>query len=129
MTAIPDLLQDSGMKAEQAWKRSAVFPKALFEDIAQTRRTVSEATDGGSMMFGAFRTSVMVQEYSSHNFAEHPKIGLMLCLTSFNREGQATEAAVAALGVEAGKIKGHDTRISGLESKFKKLMTNNPNLN
>jgi len=128
MTAIPDLLQDSGMKPDAAWKRSAVFPKALFEDIAQIRRTVSEATDGGAMMFGAFRTSVLVEEYAKHNFAEHPKIGLMLCLTSFNREGQATEAAVAALSEEAGKIKGHETRINSLEQKHKKLMTNNPNL-
>lgn len=95
MTATPHLLQDSGA----AWKRSAVFPKAF------QRRTVSEATDGGAMMFGAFRTLVLVEEYSSHNFAEHPKIGLMLCLKSFNRKGQATEAAVSALSDEARKIK------------------------
>jgi len=128
LTSIPDLLEDSGMKATDAWKRSAVFPKALFEHIAQVRRTVSEATNGGAMMYGAFKTSVLVEEYSSHNFSEHPKIGLMLCLTAFNREGHANEAAKAALDHETGKIKGHDTRIASLENKLKKMKTDNPNL-
>ena len=116
------------MKATDAWKRSAVFPKALFEHIAQVRRTVSEATNGGAMMYGAFKTSVLVEEYSSHNFSEHPKIGLMLCLTAFNHEGHANEAAKAALDHETGKIKGHDTRITSLENKLKKLKTDNPSL-
>ena len=128
LTSIPDLLEDSGMKATDAWKRSAVFPKALFEHIAQVRRTVSEATNGGAMMYGAFKTSVLVEEYSSHNFSEHPKIGLMLCLTAFNREGHANDAAKAALDHETGKIKGHETRITSLENKMKKLKTDNPTL-
>ena len=46
-----------------------------------------------------------------------------------NREGHANEAARVALDHEAGKIKGHETRIVSLESKLKKLKTDNPNLN
>ena len=52
----------------------------------------------------------------------------MLCLTAFNREGHANEAAKAALDHETGKIKGHDTRITSLEHKLKKLKTDNPSL-
>lgn len=121
-------LRGGGLTKKEAWDRVFVFAKSLFEEI-QTKRVVSPISSTSTRVWGSFCTTALLDEYSSFEFVQHPKVSSLLALTLMEREGQALAAATEALQASNHALKGHDSRLKKLEADYKHLREKNPTLN
>ena len=71
---LADIMEAAGMTPEEAWKRAALYPKALFDAIKMVKVTVPKGMTGGAMLWGSFQTTKLVSEFSKHHFTDHPMI-------------------------------------------------------
>ena len=106
------------MSETEAWERTALYPKALFDAIRLVRaNTVKLKDQGGAMLWGSMQTTVLVEEYAINNFIDHPKISSMLALSSMQKEGLLLKKLGIDLNRHVGAAVAVEKRLKAVENR------------
>ena len=115
---LADMLGTTGMSETEAWDRTALYPKALFDAIRLVRaNTVKLKDQGGEMLWGSMQTTILVEEYAVSNFIDHPKISSMLALSSMQKEGLLLKKLALDLSRQAGTAAAVGKRLKVVENR------------
>ena len=116
---LADMLVTTGMSEKDAWERTALYPKALFDAIRLVRVTTLKGltNQGGALVWGSMQTTALVAIYAMHNFIDHPKIASMLALSSMQKEGLTMKKLQVDFDRLSGQGAAMDKRIKALERK------------
>ena len=98
-----------------------------MKDI-KTVRALSLEKDCGSMIWGSFRTTKLLNEYMRLRWIQHPQVSSILALTSLQREEKALHEAISALKKKESSIATLSTKVTRLTTDYNNLKTNNPTL-
>ena len=118
---LADMLETTGMSAQDAWNRAALYPKTLFDSIRAVRVTAPKGMPGGAMLWGSFQATKLVQEFARHGFTDHPRISTLLAITSMQKEGVAIKKLEKDLSRETGKVIALEKKVGGLERRLGEL--------
>ena len=127
LTPLFKTMKTRGLADDEAWSRVLVYTKALMEDI-KTVRSLSLEKDCGSMIWGSFRTTELLNEYMRLRWIQHPQVSSILALTSLQREGKALHEAISALKEKESSIASLSTKVTRLTTDYNNLKSNNPTL-
>ena len=127
LTPLFKTMKTGGLADDEAWSRVLVYTKALMEDI-KTVRSLSLEKDCGSMIWGSFRTTELLNEYMRLRWIQHPQVSSILALTSLQREGKALHEAISALKEKESSIASLSTKVTRLTTDYNNLKSNNPTL-
>lgn len=115
------ILETTGMSSQDAWNRTALYPKTLFDSIRRVRVTAPKGMAGGAMLWGTFQATRLVEEFAKHGFTDHPCILSLLAITSMQKEGVLIKKLEKDLNRETGKLsaleKKVNEKVSALERK------------
>jgi hypothetical protein len=115
---LADMLETTGMSEADAWERTALYPKALFDAIKLVRVTTVKLKDqGGAMLWGSMQTTVLVEEYAINNFIDHPKIASMLALSSMQKEGAMIKKLETDFNRHSGLTAAMEKRLKVVEQR------------
>ena len=114
---LADVMETAGMTPEEAWKRAAQYPKALFDAIQMVRVTVPKGMTGGAMLWGSFQTTKLVIEFSKAPLHGPPQDSLDAGHHVDAKEGQLVKQLEMDVKRQTRTIGGLEKRLKAVENK------------
>ena len=112
-----ELLQTTGLNEEEAWERTGLYVKSLFDSIRTVRLNPMGEEKGGAMLWGSLQTMRLVEEYVECGWSSHPKIAMLIAMSLMQKEGVAMGKLTVEVSRQGGQFTALEKKVKRLEAK------------